>query len=252
MAAGFTGLFPRLGGAPGRSRRLSTPLTFSGVPMIDRDRWRDVFTAFLEAVGKRSVLFRDGAVRWPILGHAVRCGATRSTARRGARPMGARRLRPTGSFEDWFDSNFERKRRKEYRRLRSRLAEMGKLEFFSWEPGEELDPWIGDLMALEAKGWKGRRGTALAQDPAMAVPWRGAQPARGRGQLRFWMTRAQRQADRHDVGHRCRAGKAWLGKIAYDEAFAKYSPGVHAHPRCHRRLSSPKSGIGACRFLCHS
>ena len=50
--------------------------------------------------------------------------------------MAARRAAPGGDHAAWFETNFERKRRKEYRRWRSRLGEMGKLESLSWKRGE--------------------------------------------------------------------------------------------------------------------
>ena len=118
------------------------------------------------------------------------------------------------------------KRRKEYRRLRARLSEQGALVSRNLHAGEDVTPWADALLDLEAAGWKGKRGTALKADPAMAAAFRqicvGLHAA---GKLRFWSI---------TLDGRCIAtlfavvegGHAWLGKIAHDEALAKYSPGV--------------------------
>jgi hypothetical protein len=91
----------------------------------------------------------------------------------------------------------------------------------------ELDLWISDFMALEAKGWKGRRGTALAQDRAMADAFAEAtKRLAADGKLRFWML-ALSGKPLAMMSAVLTGGQGWLGKIAYDEDYAKYSPGVH-------------------------
>jgi CelD/BcsL family acetyltransferase involved in cellulose biosynthesis len=52
--------------------------------------------------------------------------------------------------------------RRELRRREKRLAEAGKLEHRVLRRREELPRWIEEFLALEASGWKGRRGSALA------------------------------------------------------------------------------------------
>jgi hypothetical protein len=103
---------------------------------------------------------------------------------------------------------------------------VGKLDTVSWAPGEATDPWADEFLALEAMGWKGKRGTALAADPAAATALRevlrnlGAERA-----LRFWkLTLEGRTAAM--LFATVMGGEAWLGKIAHDEALAKFSPGV--------------------------
>src|SRR3546814_6832076 len=43
-----------------------------------------------------------------------------------------------------------------------RRAEQGEVGFRRWRTGEALNPWIDAFLALEARGWKGRAGSALA------------------------------------------------------------------------------------------
>src|SRR5262249_53561419 len=47
-------------------------------------------------------------------------------------------------------------------RLEKRLSERGKLEYVEPGPDEPIERWIETFLQLEASGWKGREGTALA------------------------------------------------------------------------------------------
>jgi hypothetical protein len=203
-----------------------TPLTFAGTPYLRADRANETLEAFLSQSGVTAILLNTvpaaGPFRDSLNGVCARIGAPIAELHRWTRAS----LTLTGRFEDWFESNFERKRKKEFRRLRARLGETGNLQSQSLHRGEALDPWIDELTALEAAGWKGRRGTAIANSTAALACLRECLRAlHAEGRLRFWklaldgrplaMMFAMTEADH-----------AWLGKIAYDEEFAKFSPGV--------------------------
>jgi CelD/BcsL family acetyltransferase involved in cellulose biosynthesis len=131
-----------------------------------------------------------------------------------------------GSFEDWLSGNFETKRRKEYKRLRNRLGEQGALKFQSLHPTDDAGTFIEEFLKLETIGWKGSRGTALAKQPATSSATRQALSALHRaGKLRFWSFLLDGQTIASLFAY-VDGNKAALGKIAYDEAFGKYSPGV--------------------------
>jgi CelD/BcsL family acetyltransferase involved in cellulose biosynthesis len=132
-------------------------------------------------------------------------------------------LRPRADGEAYIAESLPGKSRKEFRRLERRLSELGPLEYV--EPGPaEVDTWTDDFLALEAKGWKGRRGTAMASTEA------------GR---RFFTAIARAGPDRIMllglyVGGRPVALKcnllaeegAFSFKIAFDELYGRFSPGV--------------------------
>src|SRR3546814_8969695 len=63
---------------------------------------------------------------------------------------------------DYWDAAVRAKKRKELRRQANRLAEQGAVGLRRWQAGEGLDPWITAFLTLEARGWKGRAGSALA------------------------------------------------------------------------------------------
>ncbi len=132
----------------------------------------------------------------------------------------------SGDFETWMAGNFDAKKRKELKRLRSRLAEQGDLQVSVLQSGQDLGPFVEGLLALEASGWKGKRGTAVAQDKQLAHGLRDALGAmHARGRVRFWMMTLDGKPIA-SLFALIDGSEAGLGKIAFDEACAKYSPGV--------------------------
>lgn len=131
-----------------------------------------------------------------------------------------------GTYAQWLDNNFNAKRRKEYKRLLTRLGEQGKLEQQTLGMHDDAGPWINALLEVEQAGWKGERGTALGSHPELVAATRdGLMALQEAGKLRMWrlVFNGKPIAVMHGV---VEGSEAWLGKIAYDEAFAKSSPGV--------------------------
>lgn len=212
------GLFPltRKGGV---LRTWKTPLFFAGVPLVGTS---EALSALLKDIAHLRQIPASGPF-WDMLqAEAARTGADIHVLRRWERAA----LEVSGSFEAWFEKSYDRKRRKEYRRLKARLGETGRLESIALEPGADPSQWTDDILALEARGWKGKRGTAMAGNPKVAAALKTAlnQLARDHA-LRFWKLALDGKpiAMMFALVHQ---GQAWLGKIAYDEAYAKYSPGV--------------------------
>ncbi|PTM52760.1 GNAT family N-acetyltransferase [Phreatobacter oligotrophus] len=115
---------------------------------------------------------------------------------------------------------------KDHRRLARRLAETGRLETVSTATGHDIDKVLDAYLALEAEGWKGRAGTAMAGNPVTASFFRAAVGGLARaGQARIDLMLCD---DRPiAAGVVLRSGvRAWYWKTAYDEAFARYSPGL--------------------------
>jgi len=115
---------------------------------------------------------------------------------------------------------------KDQRRLFRRLGEAGMLRFASTVDGDDPAGAMAGFLALEAQGWKGRGGTALAADPTTRRFFEEAVGALARdGQARIDTL----LLDGRPVaaGIVLMAGsRAWYWKTAYDEAFARYSPGL--------------------------
>lgn len=63
---------------------------------------------------------------------------------------------------DYWEAAVRPKKRKELRRQANRLAELGVVRVRRWQAGEAIEPWVDAFLELEARGWKGRAGSALA------------------------------------------------------------------------------------------
>jgi hypothetical protein len=135
-------------------------------------------------------------------------------------------LKTVGTYEQWLMDNFDQKRRKELKRLRNRFAEQGTLVSQSLTVGDDLEPYLQDFLTLEQAGWKGERGSSLADEAGLITALRkGLHAAHEKGQLRFWRITFN-GAPVAALFAIVDKGQAMLGKIAYDEAWSKYSPGV--------------------------
>lgn len=136
-------------------------------------------------------------------------------------------LRCNGDHDAWFSETFSRKRRKEFRRLRTRLGEQGDLQFEACFPqGSALDSWINAFCLLEQSGWKGRSGTAVGSTAAGKKFLRKALHGLAKdGKLICWSLKLDGKPLAMMFGVR-EAGTCWIVKIARDEDFDKFSTGV--------------------------
>jgi CelD/BcsL family acetyltransferase involved in cellulose biosynthesis len=197
-----------------------TPLTNGGLPAA-APGGEDAVIDLLDAI-ESPVLFRNIPVEHPvgcaILSQATHINVITSWERAG--------LEVSGTYEEWLSRNFNQHRRKEFKRLRARLAERGEFAVRSLEPKGDLASFIENFLALEKSGWKGERGTAIANDPKLADALRnGLTAMHARGRVRFW----EMTLDGKPIASLYAlidGGEASLGKIAHDEQWAKYSPGV--------------------------
>lgn len=152
--------------------------------------------------------------------------------RRGRRPhrfdayeraVVLRRAEPT-----YTDGRISGSRRKKLRRHRRQLGEALGGEVRTIEmlaSGVDLDAAVHEFLRLEAAGWKGERGTALASRPGDAEFFRAACAAlHSEGRLQIWRFGIPERT----AAMACAAlagGTVFHLKVAYDEEFAHYSPG---------------------------
>ena len=139
------------------------------------------------------------------------------------------RRSPHVELGESFDDYLQRVRRSQLAdvlRRRRRLEEAGRIEF-SFEDGRtRLDELLAESFRVEASGWKGRRGVAIASDPrTMSFYTEIAQWAARRGILRLALLRldgvaiaAQFQLEQDGVN--------WGLKTGYDEAHRRFAPGL--------------------------
>ncbi len=115
------------------------------------------------------------------------------------------------------------------RRLRSKekhLGAEGRVEYAELQPDGDVAAWTAEFLTLEASGWKGARGTAMASEPDRKRYFEQViAEAFARKQLEMTALRVNGRA----VAMKCnfRAGDgAFVFKIAYDESLGKSSPGM--------------------------
>lgn len=128
------------------------------------------------------------------------------------------------------------RKRKELRRQRRRLGEEGDLSVSLLTKDEDPGPWIRDFLALENKGWKGRRGTSLKanrKDAAwFAETLKGAHAA---GKLHFVRISCGARAAAM-LASFLSGGAGYSLKIAHEPDFARFSPGVLAEIEASKSL----------------
>lgn len=118
------------------------------------------------------------------------------------------------------------KKRKELRRQRRRLEELGTLTYTSAKEPDDLRAAMERFLALEASGWKGGQSTALLSDPSTATF--------ARTMVRNFARNNACRVDALELDGKPIAmgivlsadDTAFYWKTAYDEAFARFSPGV--------------------------
>ncbi|MEQ1495752.1 MAG: GNAT family N-acetyltransferase [Novosphingobium sp.] len=126
----------------------------------------------------------------------------------------------------YFEASLSGKKRKELRRQSARLAELGEVSFERRCDDHRLARWIDDFLALEHSGWKGIAGSALASHQATSRLFREAlHGAAGQGKLER-LTLALDGEPLAMLANFLTPPGAYSYKTAFDERYARYSPGV--------------------------
>lgn len=231
----LVGLFPghverRYGVPPAVLTGWTHPYGPLGLPLVDRDEPEAVIAAWLDHIASAPDM--PAVMLLPLVPDGPFANAVSAVlARRGtiAEQFGSHRramLAPARSRTSYLEHALGGKKRKELRRQRNRLADDGDVVCDTATHLPAIKPGLADFLALEARGWKGRAGTAaLGHDAIRQFVERAVTGLAGEGKARI---------DRLRIGERTiaatvtlRSGAtAWTWKIAYDEAFARFSPGV--------------------------
>ncbi|MFK4873227.1 GNAT family N-acetyltransferase [Novosphingobium sp. ZW T3_23] len=126
----------------------------------------------------------------------------------------------------YLEASLSGKKRKELRRQASRLAEIGTLAVERREDADGLGAWCDAFLALEASGWKGKAGSALANHAATGNLFRESlHGAAERGRLeRLSLTLDGRPIAM--LASFLTPPGAFSFKTAFDESYSRFSPGV--------------------------
>jgi len=126
----------------------------------------------------------------------------------------------------YYEHNVRKKKRKELKRLRSRLDELGTVAARTLSDPAHLASWCDDFLSLEKSGWKGREGSALGCAADTEAFFREAVAgAFDAGQLEFLRLDLDGRPLAMLVNFITLPG-SFSFKIAFDEDYARFSPGV--------------------------
>jgi CelD/BcsL family acetyltransferase involved in cellulose biosynthesis len=152
----------------------------------------------------------------------ARSGRMHYLAAQEARAM----LTGESSAAAYLEASMSAKKRKELRRQHNRLAEEGALTFERVEGSAGVAEWTAEFLALEAAGWKGEQGSALASAPDTAALFTDALAgAAAAGRLERLALRLDGRAIAM-LANLITAPGAYSYKTAFDEAYARFSPGM--------------------------
>ncbi|VWX51406.1 GNAT family N-acetyltransferase [Novosphingobium sp. 9U] len=142
--------------------------------------------------------------------------------------------------EAYWDASLSGKKRKELRRQANRLADEGAVQFHRCTDAAGLELWTAQFLALEQAGWKGHAGSALACSPATAALFtESLAGAAERGRLeRLTLTLDGRPIAM--LATFLSPPGAFSFKTAFDEGFARFSPGVLLQRENLAILSNPE------------
>jgi CelD/BcsL family acetyltransferase involved in cellulose biosynthesis len=203
-----------------------------GTPLVDRDVGAAVVGAWFDHLAQDRDL--PGLLLLPYCPEhgAVTQALDHALAARGGRLASFSRheralLAPDAAGRiGYLDRAMGAKKRKELRRQRNRLADDGTVTHRTARDPAAVAEALAEFLALEAAGWKGRAGTA-AQDDHDVRHFMETTLARLAADGQVTIERLCIDGRAIAAAIVLRSGtSAWCWKIAYDEHFARASPGV--------------------------
>jgi CelD/BcsL family acetyltransferase involved in cellulose biosynthesis len=221
--------------------------SFLGTPLIRAGREQAFWTGILRFLdGQRwasgfvhlDCLVEDGPVHRGLADAARAVGRPCDVVHRSERALLQSDLDP----QAYHEATVRKKKRKELKRLQSRLAELGRVETRTLAGAAELEPWCDEFLALESSGWKGSEGagSALGCSPSTERFFRDAVAgAFNAGKLDFLRLDLDGRPLAMLVNFLTPPG-SFSFKIAIDEEHARYSPGVLVQLENLRILARPE------------
>ncbi|MBC2666568.1 GNAT family N-acetyltransferase [Novosphingobium flavum] len=204
---------------------------FLGAPLVAKGHetafWQELLGALDHAGGAALFLHLAGLPLDGPLAAALRGVAGSEHRALGVVHREERAMLEAGaSAEAYLEAALSGKKRKELRRQHARLSEQGELLFQRSNDAAGLDGWTAQFLALEASGWKGEAGSALASSQRTAGLFRQALAgAAARGRLE----RLTLSLDGRPIAMLASfitPPGAFSYKTAFAEEFARFSPGV--------------------------
>ncbi|MBZ9769814.1 GNAT family N-acetyltransferase [Mesorhizobium sp. CA6] len=213
-------------------RTWSSPFGPLGTPLVDRDDPVGVIEDFFSMLSRPHLklpkvfvlpdMRLDGPVASLLTSFADSRGLTMVTTGKVERPV----LDSDADGEEYLKASLRAHHYREFRRLKRRLADLGKLEHTVARGPDEIRHAIESFLTLEAAGWKGRERTAMAIDRYRAAFAREAVHRLAEQDMcRIHLLTLDGRTIACLVVF-VEAGVAYTWKTAYDETLSAYSPGT--------------------------
>ncbi|MBZ9884429.1 GNAT family N-acetyltransferase [Mesorhizobium sp. CA10] len=213
-------------------RTWSSPFGPLGTPLVDRDDPVGVIEDFFSMLSRPHLklpkvfvlpdIKLDGPVASLMTSFADSRGLTMVTTGKVERPV----LESDADGEDYLKASLRAHHYREFRRLKRRLADLGRLEHTVARGPDEIRHAIESFLTLEAAGWKGRERTAMAIDRYRAAFAREAVHRLAEQDMcRIHLLTLDGRTIACLVVF-VEAGVAYTWKTAYDETLSAYSPGT--------------------------
>jgi len=220
------------------------PFSVLGTPLLARDNPAHAAEHLIDAAARTDTqllvlpkMNLDGPAMAALRGVAARQGLALIIHNEHERAA----LAVPEDAEAYLRAGMGAKRLKDLRRLRNRLDDEGAVEFASATIPNAVTPALQRFLKLEARGWKGKRGTGLGQNAGNRLFIESAAAALAQ-QGRFEVLELTLDGKTLASGLVIREGEtALFFKIAYDEAYARFSPGVQLTVELTRRLSADRT-----------
>ncbi len=210
-------------------RRAAAHYGTLSTPLLDPDRPAETLAAMLAALGRagiRAVLLPYLADEGPVAAALAEAAAAAHIPIERLESHRRAMLRSQLPGAAYVKATLEPRRRKEADRQRRRLADEGRLAFDVARSEEEVAAALERFLDLEAAGWKGQAGTDLKRAAGAASFIReAARDGAREGSFRVATLTLDGRAIA--AGLVTIAGRrAFYIKTAYDEALARFSPGL--------------------------
>ena len=130
-----------------------------------------------------------------------------------------------GSGDEYLQQSMSKNRRKKSKQLLRRLEREGEVRFEHTDQNADFQAWAQDFVDLEASGWKGKNGSAIAcSDNTLSFFLEMVDRFAARGAIRFGKLSLDTTpiAMLVDI---CSGSHVSGFKVAFDERFADFSPG---------------------------
>ena len=207
----------------------TTPVAYLGTPVVDAAFAEPVFSLLLAELRDNPGLpgfaeigdFSAGlvpALTAALERHKMPCAIVERRRRA--------HLLPKPDPEGFWAKTGSRAHIKNLARQRRKLGEMGHLEFAAGVSVAEIERQLEEFLVIEASGWKGSRGSALASNAETAATVRKMiQGLALRDGVKIHALRVDGRPVVMSV-LLCAGREAFTWRIAFDESYRRYSPGI--------------------------